>query len=144
MDDILIVGSSNEEINCLKELSKQFPEKDLGAAKQILGMRIIRDRAKGTLELSQTEYVERVLKRFNMDKTQPISKPLGGHFRLSKDQSPRIEEHDYMSKISYTSAIGYLMYVIVCTRPDIAHAVGVVSRYMSNSGKQYWRQSNGF
>lgn len=47
-----IVGSSNKEIYCLKkELSKQFAIKDLGAAKQIHGMRMIRDRAKGTLKL---------------------------------------------------------------------------------------------
>ena len=43
-----------------------------------------------------------------------------------------------MDKIPYASAIGSLMYVMVCTRLDIAHAVGVVSRYMSNPGKQHW------
>ena len=52
-NDMLIVGSSIEEINNLKkQLSKQFVMKDLGAAKQILGMRIIRDKAKNTLKLS--------------------------------------------------------------------------------------------
>ena len=50
---MLIVGSSIEEINNLrKHLSKQFVMKDLGAVKQILGMRIIRDKANGTLKLS--------------------------------------------------------------------------------------------
>ena len=43
-----------------------------------------------------------------------------------------------MSKMPYTSAIGTLMYAMVCTRPDIAHAVGVVSRFMSRPGKQHW------
>ena len=43
-----------------------------------------------------------------------------------------------MSKVSYASAVGRLMYAIVCTRPDIAHAVGVVSRYMNNPGKEHW------
>jgi len=42
-----------------------------------------------------------------------------------------------MKKIPYAYAIGSLMYAMVCTRPDIAHAVGVVSRFMSNPGKQY-------
>ena len=45
---------------------------------------------------------------------------------------------DHMSKLPYVSAIGSLMYAIVCTRLDIAHAIGVVSRYMSRPGKQYW------
>ena len=53
VDDMLIAGSSVEEINDLKkQLSKQFAMKDLGAAKQILGMRIIRDKANGILKLS--------------------------------------------------------------------------------------------
>ena len=53
VNDMLIVGSSIEEINNLKkQLSKQFAMKDLGAVKQILGMRIIKDKANGTLKLS--------------------------------------------------------------------------------------------
>ena len=43
-----------------------------------------------------------------------------------------------MSKVPYASAIGSLMYAMVCTRPDIAHVVGVVSRFMSRPGKQHW------
>ena len=58
MDDILIAGSSIEKINNLKkQLSKQFAMKDLGVAKQILGMRIIRDKANGILKLSHSEYI---------------------------------------------------------------------------------------
>ena len=45
---------------------------------------------------------------------------------------------DYMSKVLYALAIGSLMYAMVCTRPNIAHAVGVVSRFMSKPGKQHW------
>ena len=56
---MFIVGSGIEEINNLKkQLSKQFAMKDLGAAKQILDMRIIRDKANGTLKLSQSKYVK--------------------------------------------------------------------------------------
>ena len=59
--------------------------KDLGATKQILGMRIIRDKANGTLKLSQLEYVRKVLSRFNMNEAEPVSTPLGSHFKLSKE-----------------------------------------------------------
>ncbi|RVW89466.1 Retrovirus-related Pol polyprotein from transposon TNT 1-94 [Vitis vinifera] len=137
VDDMLIAGSDIEKINNLKkQLSKQFAMKDLGAAKQILGMRIIRDKANGTLKLSQSEYVKKVLSRFNMNEAKPVSTPLGSHFKLSKEQSPKTEEErDHMSKVPYASAIGSLMYAMVCTRPDIAHAVGVVSRFMSASLK---------
>ena len=137
---MLITGSSIEEINNLKkQLSKQFAIKDLGVAKQILGMRIIKDKANGTLKVSQSEYVKKVLSRFNINEAKPVSTPLGSHFKLSKEQSPKTkEERDHMSKVPYVSAIGSLMYAMVCTRPDIAHAMGVVSRFMSRLGKQYW------
>ncbi|KAG6733210.1 hypothetical protein I3842_01G215700 [Carya illinoinensis] len=139
VDDMLIAGASIDEINNLKkQMSEHFAMKDLGAAKQILGMRIVRDRVRGMLRLSQAEYVKKVLSRFNMDKAKPVGTPLGSHFRLSKNQSQSEEEQGYMSKVPYASAIGSLMYAMVCTRPDIAHAVGVVSRYMSNPGKQHW------
>ena len=85
VDDMLIAVSSIEEINNLKkQLSKQFPMKDLGVAKQILGMRIIRDKANGTLKLSQLEYVKKIISRFNMNEAKPVSTPWGSHFKLSK------------------------------------------------------------
>ena len=59
--------------------------KDLGAAKQILGMRINRDEHEGTLKLSQVEYVRKVLQIFSMDDAKSVRTPLTSHFRLSKD-----------------------------------------------------------
>ena len=141
VDDMLIVRSSIEEIDDLKKrLSKQFAMKDLGDAKQILGMRIIRDKADGTLKLSRSNYVKKVLSRFNINEAKPVSTPLGSHFKLSKEQSPKTEEEemDHMSKVPYASTIGSLMYAMVCTTLDVAHAVGVVSRFMSRPRKQHW------
>jgi hypothetical protein len=140
VDDMLVAGPDMDEIKKLKkQLSREFDMKDLGAAKQILGMRINRDKQKGTLQLSQEEYIDRILKRFSMSNAKPVSTPLASHFRLSKDQSPKTEEEkDFMAKVPYASAIGSLMYAMVCTRPDIAHAVGAVSRFMTNPGKQHW------
>ena len=75
---------------------------------------------------------------FRSNEAKPVSTPLGSHFKLSKEQSPKIEEErDHMSKVPYASVIGSLMYAMVCTRPNIAHVVGVVSRFMSRPGKQH-------
>ena len=113
--------------------------KDLGTAKQIFDMRIIRDKANGTLKLSQLEYVKKVLNRFNMNEAKPVSTPLGSHFKLSKEQSSKTEEErSHMSKVPYDSVIGSLMYAMVCIRPDIPHVVGVMSRFMSRPGKKHW------
>ena len=45
-----------------------------------------------------------------------------------------------MSRAVYASAVGSLMYAIICTRPDLAYAVSIVSRFMSNAGKQHWKE----
>ena len=73
-----------------------------------------------------------------MEKAKPVGTPLGSHFKLSKELSPTSEEDKrYMVDIPYSSAVGSLMYAMLCIRPDLVHAVGVVSQYMSNSGKKH-------
>ena len=103
--------------------------KDLGAAKKILGMEIRRDRDAKRLWLSQVSSVKKVLERFNMENAKQVSTPLANHFRLFTSQCPKtVKETEDMSKVSYASAMGCLMYVMVCTRPNLAHAVSVVSK----------------
>ena len=104
-----------------KDLFKAFDMKDLGPVRQILGMEIAR-------WLSQEKYVERILERFNMKHAKPVGTPLGGHFKLSKKSCPSsMKEKENMALVPYSSAIRSLMYAMVCTRSDIAHAVGVGS-----------------
>ncbi|CAA0814313.1 Uncharacterized mitochondrial protein AtMg00810 [Striga hermonthica] len=140
VDDMLIAGSDVKEIERLKDqLSRRFDMKDLGEAKQILGMKITRDRNAGKLWLSQSDYIEKVLCRFNMNIAKLVRVPLGSQFKLSNKDSPQDNsEKEKMRVTPYASAIGSLMYAMVCTRPDIAHAVGVVSRFMSNPGVMHW------
>ena len=140
VDDMLIASKDKEEIKCLKsKLAKEFDMKDLDSTKKILGMEIQRDRNVGTLRLSQEAYVKKVMERFGMEGSKPVSTPLAPHFKLSASMSPTTEvDKAYMDKVPYASAVGSLMYAMVCTRPDLAQAVGVVSRYMANPGKQHW------
>ena len=91
------------------------------------------------MTLSQVDYVEKVLQRFFMENAKAVSTPLLGHLKLTKEMCPKTqEEEDKMSKVPYASAVGSLMYAMVCTRPNIAHAVGVVSRYMNHPGIEHW------
>ncbi|RVX03365.1 Retrovirus-related Pol polyprotein from transposon TNT 1-94 [Vitis vinifera] len=140
VDDMMIAGGDIGKINKLKkELSKSFEMKNLGFTSQILGIKISRDRTNEKLWLSQESYIEKVLDKFNMGNTKPMSSSLGSHLKLSSKQSPSSEkEKEEMRKVSYASAMGSLMYVMVCTRPDIAHAVGVVSKFLSNLDKEHW------
>ena len=74
-----------------------------------------------------------------MDNAKLISTFLANHFRLSTNQCPKIDDEvKDMSKVPYASAMGCLMYAMVCTRPDLAHAVSVVSKFLSNPGRMDW------
>ena len=74
-----------------------------------------------------------------MHGSKPVKVPIPIGVKLSADQCPNTqEEEEDMSHVPYASAVGILMYAMVCTRPDITHVVGVLSRYMSKPGKEHW------
>jgi hypothetical protein len=137
---MLIAARSMCEVERLKSLLyKEFEMKDLGATKKILGMEIRRDREARKLWLSQKNYIRKVLENFSMLDAKPVSTPLANHFRLSSNQCPKnAEEIEDMTRVPYASAVGCLMYAMVCTRPDLAHAVTTISRYMANPGREHW------
>jgi hypothetical protein len=139
-DDMLVASKSMVGINRLKAwLARAFDMKDLGATKQILGMEIHINMKNGKMWLSQHKYVEKILMRFSMNNVKPIQIPLASHFNLSSGVCPsNDEEKDYISHVPYANAVGSLMYAMVSTRPNISHAVGVVSRYMENPRKEQW------
>ena len=77
-----------------------------------------------------------------MQNANPVSTPLSNHLKLIKEMCPKTQEEiKYMSKVPYSSTIGSLMYAMVCTRPDIAHAVGVVGMHMNNPSKYHWMEA---
>ncbi|CAM8990218.1 unnamed protein product [Rhodiola kirilowii] len=137
---MLIASRNFNQITRLKEhLSSSFEMKDLGPVKKILGMQILRNMEQGTLFLNQQGYIEKVLTKFGMGNAKTVLTPISQHFKLHKDQSPQSEKDiNYMQEVTYSCAVGSLMYAMVCTRPDLAHSLSVVSRFMANPGKEHW------
>eukprot|EP00253_Pinus_taeda_P005657 PITA_05657 len=71
--------------------------------------------------------------------SKPVKVPIPVGVRLYAEQCPKTqEEEEDMSCVPYTSAVGSLMYAMVCTRPNITHAMGVLSKFMSKPGKEHW------
>jgi len=111
----------------------------LGEASYILGIKLHRDRKNRMIGLSQAAYIDKVLVRFAMQDSKKGITPFRHGVHLSKEQGPKTpEEKEQMRAIPYASAVGSLMYAMLCTRPDICHAVGLVSRYQSNPGPDHW------
>ncbi|CAM8930985.1 unnamed protein product [Rhodiola kirilowii] len=104
--------------------------KDMGEADVILGIGIQRENK--SLALSQSHYVEKVLKKFNCLNCSPVSTPMDPNVKLLPDTGEAV------SQLEYSKVIGCLMYVMTSTRPDIAYAVGKLSRYTSNPSTQHW------
>ncbi|KAD3338048.1 hypothetical protein E3N88_33569 [Mikania micrantha] len=140
VDDMLIACEDKRQIQIVKGvLMREFDMKELGSAKKILGMEIQRDRNKKLLYLSQSSYIRKVLKNYSMENCKPVMTPMAQHFKLSKSDCPvTVEEIEEMQNVPYSNAVGSLMYLMVCTRPDIGYAVSLVSRFLSNPGKLHW------
>jgi len=112
--------------------------KDLGETSYILGVKILRDRSRRLLSLSQETYHRKILELFNMNNSKPVDTPVDKGYTLSTSQCLKIEEErKLMEKKSYASAVGSLMYLMKCTHPDICFVVGLVSRYQSKPSKKY-------
>uniref|UniRef100_A0A3Q7GSI5 Reverse transcriptase Ty1/copia-type domain-containing protein n=1 Tax=Solanum lycopersicum TaxID=4081 RepID=A0A3Q7GSI5_SOLLC len=81
-----------------------------------------------------------VLARFGMSSSKPIDTPSAVNIHLTAMFAPQSEEEkEYMSRVPYASAVGSLMYAMVCTRQDLAHAVSVVSRFIGQPGREHWQ-----
>ncbi|GJX43365.1 retrotransposon protein, putative, ty1-copia subclass [Tanacetum coccineum] len=134
VDDMLIACKSKAKIGSTKSLlKKEFDMKELGEAKKILGMEIVRNRSRKIMRVSQSGHVSKILNNFRIDNGKSVKMPLGGHFKLLlKDCPVRDCDVERVGKVPYANAVGSLKYLMVCTRPNIAYAVSVLSRYLAN------------
>lgn len=70
---------------------------------------------------------------------KPVSTPIAGHLLLSSSLAPQTDDElKLMRHIPYSNATGSLLYAMVCTRPDLPYSTSLVSRFMSNPGKEHW------
>ena len=131
VDDVIIIGSYDNIKTTKKMLSRNFDMKDMGIADVILGMKINK-----TLEgytLSQGHYVEKILDKFDKgsDATARTPMEVVSHLRKNRGESVR--------QLEYSRIIGSLMYLMDCTRPDIANSVSRLSRYTCNPNEEHWK-----
>nr|GEV29279.1 hypothetical protein [Tanacetum cinerariifolium] len=136
--------NSNEPCVYLKAnvksyLGRSFAMKDLGDVAYILGIKIYRDRSKRLIDLCQSAYVEKILKRYYMENSKCRMIPMQEKLKLSKSQGALTPaEKQRMQNIPYASAIGSIMYAVRCTRFDVAFAQNMTSRFQQNPDEEHW------
>ena len=140
VDDILIAAQSLSSVEWAKsKVMTAFEARDLGEAQTYLGMLIERDRTRQSLKLSQQRMTTQLLSKYQMQDAKPKSVPLTASTKLTKDEGEPLDKHKY----GYSQLIGSLMYLAVCTRPDIAQAVGALARYMTTPTTIHWAAALG-
>lgn len=138
VDDQIITGPNSALNAQIKDiLLATFPGKDLGEAQFFVGVRLQRDRERRLLKMSQTRHIDDLVTMFQQSDSNPTPIPMGtGGLELSLEGSEPLAVKD---KGNYSSLVGSLLYLSMVTRPDIAYAVGLLTRYMSNPTKHHWK-----
>jgi Reverse transcriptase (RNA-dependent DNA polymerase) len=141
VDDAIIFGREKEDIVKLKQaLKSEYKISDLGPIKHCLGWEINRDRKNGILTISQRQYIKDVLKRFGMEDCKVVSTPACPNITFRKSMCPQSSaDRKVMQDVPYLEAIGSLLYLAICTRPDIAMAISELARFASDPGIEHWK-----
>jgi len=113
----------------LNELKRVF-EITVNEPEYYLGMEIKQDKKDGSIFIHGTSYIDRLLKKFNMEDAKTISIPADPHVILTRNSET--EEINLEEKVPYREAIGALMFAALTTRPDIMFAVNLLSRFQTN------------
>ena len=141
VDDILIAGPARANLTPIKtSLQQAFDVRDLGDVGWFLGMKIERDRTAGTLKISQSSMTQDLVTKFSLNEAKPKTTPLSASLKLSKSDGELLQGQD---KHNYSELVGSLLYLSVCTRPDIAQAVGALSRFMACPTTVHWQAAKG-
>ena len=122
VDDIKIAATKQITDSVVADLNKTFPTKHLGEVTCFMGSEYKKDREKGTLEISQTQFIRNVVERLGITKTIPIPASPSLDLRHVSDEDPAVDA-------IYREMVGSLMWIVNQTRPDIANAVRAVARF---------------
>ncbi|CAI7874194.1 unnamed protein product [Closterium sp. NIES-54] len=128
VDDLVFATADTAGLAHVKsELQKRHTCTDLGELRSYLGLQITRDRAQRTITLTQSHMVQQVLQRFDFTYSSPQATPLSTRHSLSALPSDESVEPSG----PYPELVGYLMYLMTCTRPDLAYPLSILARYVA-------------
>ncbi|CAI5984003.1 unnamed protein product [Closterium sp. NIES-65] len=128
VDDLVFATADTAGLAYVKsELLKRHTCTDLGELRSYLGLQITRDRARRTITLTQSHMVQQVLQRFGFTYSSPQATPLSTRHSLSALPSDESVESSGL----YPELVGCLMYLMTCTRPDLAYPLSILARYVA-------------
>ena len=121
------------------DISARFKMHDLGELKYILGIHVVRERSRRTITLHQSQYADSVLQQYGYGDSNSVATPMAANVKLSVDMSPTSQADIlFMQDKDYRGVVGSLMYLMICTRPDLAYLVQQLSQFLTNPGAKHW------
>ena len=136
MDDILVVGKTMDSINHVKSrLEGVFDVRDLGEASYFLSINIIRDRPSRYLQINQQRITTQLVEKYGLQEGKIKTVPMSPDIKLVQATEDNLLDKELFK---YSELVGSLLYLAVCTRPDITFAVGVLARHMSKPTLEHW------
>jgi len=127
VDDLIVTDEKLDGIAAIKRsVSAKFEVCDMGEVNDFIGMKVMRDRAAKMLTLSNSENTATLLEEFGMETSTPNKAPMASGVKLTKTGENLLQEGN-----RYAELVGFYLYLSTTTRPEIAFAVGVLSRFMS-------------
>uniref|UniRef100_A0A8D9B1F5 Copia protein n=1 Tax=Cacopsylla melanoneura TaxID=428564 RepID=A0A8D9B1F5_9HEMI len=133
VDDLILCCNDLNKIQNMKNrLCKEFKMTDFGKLKFFLGIEIERDEEKGTLSMSQKQYILKLLDRFQMTDCKGVNTPMEKGLQLEKNISSVVINKPYRE------LIGCLMYLMLATRPDICYTINFFSKFQNNFTEEHW------
>ncbi|CAI7849654.1 unnamed protein product, partial [Closterium sp. NIES-54] len=128
VDDLVFATADTAGLAHVKsELQTRHTCTDLGELHSYLGLQITRDRAQRTITLTQSHMVQQVLQRFDFTYSSPQATPLSTRHSLSALPSDESVEPSG----PYPELVGCLMYLMTCTRPDLAYPLSILARFVA-------------
>lgn len=124
VDDLLIVANDADAATVKAQLMAEFVMTDLGIMSHYLGMKLTFNFEKRTAVISQKHYIEDILNRFNLSDMKEYKTPMDHNNKMCK-----FEDSADCDQRQYQAMVGCVMFLMLCTRPDIAFAVGKLSQY---------------
>ena len=139
VDDLLLAGSSDNIKGFLDALkASDIEASSQGELRFLLNMQVERDRSKKTITLHQTTYVRNLLTNFSMQNAHPVSTPMEPHTTLGSVSVDKKTGNKNARPERYSELVGSLLYLSNTVRPDIAAAVGQLSRFLSDPKEHHW------
>jgi hypothetical protein len=139
VDDMLLAAEGQQLLDEMcNVLTGKFQSKVMGIPEYFLGMNLEYDQSKRRIMMSQQTYIKAIVQKYGLETLLPRSLPMAPGMVLRVGEGREFSSDGEKLFQQYGSLVGALLFLAVCTRPDISFAVGILSKFVTDPRKEHW------